>query len=333
MTGTEPEPHSTRVDPADAATAASRPEKLRRRLRARALRLLTRGAGIVPPRAVFGALAVVSPLSRFTRFERTTQENLARALGPTTTALERARIARGVRVHSARIFADWIRLAASGPAGSANGAWIERHVELDDSIAVLERALAAGHGALVVTAHLGNWELLAARLARRGVRGAVVGFQRRHDSTSAWLTDMRHAYGVPTVAQDAHPREILRVLARGEVVGLLADLEARRIDGESVPFFGIPAWTMTAPAALARASRAVLVPARCVRRGARYRLMFEEPVASDRSLARRDALLDVCRRLNATFERWIREDPEQWAWHQRRWRTSLQRPDQGLARA
>lgn len=321
MTDAQHERVSTRVDRVDATTDGARPEKLRRKLRARALRLLTRGAGIVPPRAVFGALAAVSPLSRFTRFERITQENLERALGPTTTAAERARIARGVRVHSARIFADWIRLAASGPAGSASGAWIEAQVELDDSIAVLERALAEGRGALVVTAHLGNWELLAARLARAGVRGAVVGFQRRADSTSAWLTDMRRAYGVQTVAQDAHPREILRVLARGEVVGLLADLEARRIDGESVPFFGIPALTMTAPAALARASRAPLVPARCVRRGARHRLMFEEPVAVDRSLARRETTLDVCRRLNATFERWIREDPEQWAWHQRRWRT------------
>jgi KDO2-lipid IV(A) lauroyltransferase len=114
---------------------------------------------------------------------------------------------------------------------------------------------------------------------------------------------------------------VLDVLARGEVVGLLCDLEDRRLDGEFVPFFGVPARTMTAPASLARASGAPLVPARCTREGGRYVLRCEAPLDFDASLPRAAARSAVLERLNATYERWIRAAPEQWAWHQRRWRS------------
>jgi KDO2-lipid IV(A) lauroyltransferase len=134
---------------------------------------------------------------------------------------------------------------------------------------------------------------------------------------------MRERYGVVNIPQSAPPRDILRALAEGRIVGLLADLEVRRLDGEFLPFFGREALTMTAPAALARAARAPLLPARCVFDSARgrYVLSFEPPLELDRGLGRRARTVELCNRLNAVFERWIREHPEQWAWHQPRWRT------------
>jgi KDO2-lipid IV(A) lauroyltransferase len=304
------------------------PEKLRRRLRAGALEALTRASIFAPVPLVRAALTAASPLARFSRYERRTLANLELALGAETTEEERRKIARGVRLHSARIFSEWLRLARSGAPGTpdaARGEWIERAVALDPSIRILERELAKGRGALIVTAHLGNWELLCARLRRMGLQGAVVGYERLRDSTSAWLAEMRRAYGVTTLPQHASPREILRVLQRGQVIGLLADLEARRIDGELLPFFGVPALTMTAPAALARAARLPLVPVRCVLASApgegRYVFSVEEPLHLDPSLPRREATIDLMGRLNRVFERWIRANPEQWAWHQARWRT------------
>jgi KDO2-lipid IV(A) lauroyltransferase len=302
----------------------ARAKQLRRRLRARALRALTRAPLLAPSALVGSALAAVSPLARFSRYERRTLANLELALGSETTAAQRASIARGVRRHAARLFAEWLRLARSGAPGTPRerrGAWIDRAVRLDPSIAVLERELALGRGALIVTAHLGNWELLCARLRRLGLSGAVVGFERARDASSAWLAEMRETYGVRTIAQDAGAREVLRVLQRGEVVGLLADLEARAIDGEFLPFFGVPALTMTAPAALARAAGLPLLPVRCVLQPDGYRLLVEEPLSIRGDLPRREAILETTSRLNRVFERWIREHPGQWAWHQARWRT------------
>jgi len=289
----------------------------RREIRARALRALVGAGGLVPAPLVRGLLSAASPLARFTRYERRTAANLELALGAETSALERRRIARGVRLHAARIFPEWLKLARGG-----DGAWIDRAVALDPSIAILRRELDRGRGALIVTAHLGNWELLCARLRRLGLEGAVVGYERPGDPSSAWLAEVRRAYGVETLPQRTSAREILRVLQRGGVVGLLADLEARAIDGVFLPFFGVPALTMTAPAALARAAGVPLLPVRCVvDPGGGYRLSVEEPLAFDRALPRREATSELAARLNAVFERWIREAPEQWAWHQSRWRT------------
>jgi len=308
-------------------------EKLRRRLRARALAGIAGAAGRLPHAAVESALAALAPLARFSSFETMTQKNLELALGAEVPLAGRQRIAREVRQHTARLVADWVRLARSSPPsddsaahvphGADRGAWIEARVELDASVAHLEAELAKGRGALVVTAHLGNWELLAARVRRAGYRGVVVGYRRPNDSSAAWLASMRRAYGVETLAQQENPREILRALDRGLVVGLLADLEVRRLDGEFLPFFGVPALTMTAPAAIARARGSPLLPARCVfdAPSNRYRLAFDAPLELDRSLERRAATLDLTERLNRTFEAWIRAAPGQWAWHQPRWRT------------
>jgi lauroyl/myristoyl acyltransferase len=55
--------------------------------------------------------------------------------------------------------------------------------------------------------------------------------------------------------------------------------------------------------------------------GGRYRLGFEAPLHLDETLERAEATRELMARLNAVYERWIREHPEQWAWHQARWRT------------
>jgi KDO2-lipid IV(A) lauroyltransferase len=289
-------------------------EKTRRReLRARVLRALA----LVPAPVVRVMLSGALPLARFTRYERRIADNLELALGGETTPAQRRRITRGVLRHSARIFSEWLKLARGG-----DGAWIDSAVALDPSIAILRREMERGRGVLVVTAHLGNWELLCARLRRLGLEGAVIGYERPGDPSSAWLARMRRAYGVETLPQATSPREVLRVLQGGRVVGLLADLEDRRVDGEFLPFFGTPALTMTAPAALSRAAKVPLLPVRCVAvPGGGYRLSVEEPLALDPVLPRREATVELSLRLNRTFEGWIREAPEQWAWHQARWRT------------
>lgn len=299
-------------------------DPLRRRARAAALDALVRACGPLPPAVIEGALAVLAGAARWTRYERLVLRQLEEALGDQTSAAERRRIARGVRRHTARIVAEWIRLARGAPPegpGAERGCWIDEVVELDPTIERLDAALAAGRGAIVATAHLGSWDLLAARLRRRGHRGVVVGHVRPRDPVSRWLVAMRAAYGVETVPQHSHPRVLLETLRGGDTVGLLCDLEVRRLAGVHLPFFGRPALTMTAPAALARASGAPLVPVRCVACGPRrYRLSVEEPFQVPRRGDRRAATLAALRRLNETFERWIRETPEQWAWHQPRWR-------------
>lgn len=298
-------------------------EPLRRRLRAKVLGTVTRSSRFVPRQVALGGLSGLSWLSRFSSLEQRTLANLRTAYGDELDDAARRQIAAGVRRHTARLAYEWLTLAAL-PNLAAVHSWLAANVEVDESVARLEALLANGRGALVVTGHLGNWELLAASIRSLGHEGSVVGLEKHRDPTAQWFLDLRKNYGVATIPQHTHPRQLVRVLEDNHVLGLLCDLEVRRLAGEFLPFFGTPALTMTAPAALARACRVPLLPARCVlphESATRYRLSFEEPLEFDFRLPRREATRELMTRVNAVFERWVRESPKQWAWHQHRWRT------------
>ncbi len=291
-------------------------EPLRRQLRAQALRALTAASPWLPGPLLEGALGTAAHLAARSRLGDRARANLELALGEELDEEARKSLLKETFRHGRRQCLEWLQLARR------NADWVEDMVKLDPSIERLDRAVATGKGVIVATAHLGNWELLAARLSSRGYGGAVIGRQNPRDSTSAWLPGVRRRHGLETLAQDAPPRRALEVLRRGEVLGLVCDLEVRRLDGDFVPFFGHPALTIAAPAALARAAHLPIIPVRCVATGPRsYRLSVEEPLHLDQSLNRMEARLDLLTRLHACFESWIREDPNQWAWHQHRWRT------------
>lgn len=299
-------------------------DPLRRRLRARVLDGVIATGRRLPGGLVEAGIRGVGSLARGTRSGRLVVSNLELAFGQELAPARREEIRRGLIAHTARQARTWLRLSSGAPPDGADrdrGAWIDDAVEVEDSIERLERVLASGRGAIVVTAHLGDWELLCATLRRRGMHGAVVGRIKHRDPASGFWPELRRGYGVETIPQDASPRRLLKVLGKGETLGLLCDLEVRRLDGEFLPFFGRKALTMTAPAALARASGLPLVPVRCVHRDRRYRLSADDPLDLREDLPREEAQLELLSRLNLTYERWIRETPEQWSWHQPRWRT------------
>ncbi len=298
------------------------PEPLRRRVRAAVLREASRCAGGALDPLLRGALATAVIALRGTRWARAVRDNLDAALGDELSERERSEIARGVGDHTARLVREWLwmaRAAQSERMRKRIETWIDANVEFDASLELLLSRARAGRGVLVATAHLGNWELLAASLRRRALDGAVIGLRKRNDSSADFIAGMRAALGVRSIAQDAPPREALRVLRTGGVLGVVCDLHARRLDNVEIPFFGRPAPTMTAPAALARASGLPLTLARCVRIGERYRVLVGPELELDATLERRAAARDLLARMNAHFECWIREHPSQWAWYHARW--------------
>ena len=168
----------------------------------------------------------------------------------------------------------------------------------------LQAALDAGHGVLLWSAHLGNWELAAAALARGGFDVSALARAHADPGVERFFDARRRAAGVHVVARCPGAREARRVL-RGR--GLLALLGDRRFGagGRSVTFFGRPARLPAAPLALARRTGAALLPGFVVRTApGRYRVHLEPPVA-----APADRVLES---LAATLERYVRAHPEQW---------------------
>jgi KDO2-lipid IV(A) lauroyltransferase len=134
---------------------------------------------------------------------------------------------------------------------------------------------------------------------------------------------MRRRFGMEVIYQDESPRKLLRALRDGRILAVLADQDVRRLDGVFVPFLGRPAFTPSAPVSLALAARAPLVLGYALRVGrGRHRVVVSDPIELDRA-DKKKAVVEGTRAWSALVEAAIRENPEQWVWMHRRWRTKL----------
>ena len=293
----------------------------RRTLRAKLFSASAALLGLLPTRATTGLLRVPAFLASRGRPGKLVVQNLELAFGSDWTREQHHECARGVCRHTTRLISEVTLLSRASDKRRLT--WFQRNVKVDDSIEHLHSALQLGRGAILATAHVGNWELIPPALVQLGIQGAVVGRFRENDPAANWIVDMRARVGVTTFPQDSDPKDLLRLLRKGQVLGLVCDLEVKRLDGEFLPFFGTPALTMTAPAALTRTSRAPIVPVRCVRTAEdpeRYTIMFEPALRWDSTLPKPEAKTRILQDLNDVYEQWIRATPEQWAWYQPRWR-------------
>ena len=189
-------------------------------------------------------------------------------------------------------------------------------------------ALSPGTGAVVVTGHLGNWEMGAAALAARGVEVDAVVQVQRNRRFDADLRGTREALGIRVVPKQEAPRGVLAALRAGRVAALVADQNVLRA-GVFVDFFGVPASTARGPAVFALRTGAPLwagVALRIPGRRARYRVVMK-PVEAELTGNDAEDALSLTRAHTALLEEWIRESPEQYFWQHKRWKTRPRIPE------
>ncbi len=180
---------------------------------------------------------------------------------------------------------------------------------------VLEAALTTHGGAILVTGHLGNWEVAGAGLASLGLpTTAVVKRQRGSDRR---INALRTRFGLEVAYRDDSPKVLLRALRQGRVVALVADQHAKR-GGIQLDFLGRPAWTTLGPARLCLAAKVPLFFGVAVRDRGRYRGVFEE--IDRRPTSEEAPRVQLTRRWLAALEGAIRTWPEQYFWFHRRWK-------------
>lgn len=232
------------------------------------------------------------------------RDNL-RLVRPGAGPAEARALTAAVGDNGMRILAEYIRMADFRARSAA------RRVEGAEH---LRRAVEGGRGAIIVSAHFGNWE--AIRLAARdaGLEVALIyrAFNNRAFDAVA-LTRIRLA-GEPVLHKGAEgSRRMLRHLKGGGAILVLLD---QRIGGEArLPFLGVDAATTTVIAALARRLGAPMIPASARREadGLSFAVRFEAPVNGGDPVA-------VMRALNDRMTAWVEAAPGQWFWLHRRWR-------------
>jgi KDO2-lipid IV(A) lauroyltransferase len=192
------------------------------------------------------------------------------------------------------------------------------------------RPVMARHGrALVLTAHLGNWEYLAAAPCLTGYPGAIVIRPLDSPALDRLAEDARRKTGIALIDKRGALRPVLQALRRGGMVGILLDQNATRREGVFVPFFGRLASTSRSLALLALRTETPIVPMFIRREGAgRHRVTIEPPVAPPpATLDLETAVVELTARCTDRIEAAIRRTPEQWLWTHDRWRT---RPPAGV---
>jgi KDO2-lipid IV(A) lauroyltransferase len=246
------------------------------------------------------------------RDRRRALEHLAIAL-PELGVGTHARLARETFCNAGRSFAElaqWPHLR-------------ERMGELIsiDGVDHLERGLAAGRGVIAVTGHIGNWELLAAAVARLGYRLNVVARRVNEDRFDRLISTFRMSAGVRTIKREEATamRDIVRGLRAGGILALLIDQDTRG-PGVFVPFFGRPARTSPGAATIALRTRAPVLAVFIERRPPGHHVRFQPLYGFDEEDDRRPTVEELTAKFTAAIEAQIRHNPSEWVWWHRRWR-------------
>ena len=233
---------------------------------------------------------------------RTLRANLAR-LFPRASDRERARLARRIFRNYARYLVDYGRFRWAPPEG------FETVLPVIEGAANLQAAFAPGRGVILVTGHVGNWELGGAFFGHRGHKVNVVTLPDGDRQIDAIRQTYRGQYSIATIVLDGTPFapiEMMAALRRGEMVAMLVD-RWQGADSILAAFLGGMLALPRGPFALSRATGAPVLPAFVVREGGAYKGIVEPPfVVSD------DRLEPYATRVAETLERIIRRYPDQW---------------------
>ncbi|MFQ5666437.1 MAG: lysophospholipid acyltransferase family protein [Candidatus Binatia bacterium] len=265
----------------------------------------------------FGAwLGAIFYIADF-RDRRVALLNLAIAF-PEKTVRERRRILRASCRNLGRVAAEFCHLHELDASTLSDvvriadrGAW-ERAVERAGRV-----------GAIIVTAHFGNWELLAYAQGLLGHPVTLVHRPLRNPLVDRVITGVRSGAGTGVIKKKAAAKEALRVLKQHRILAIPSDQNQTASFGVFVDFFGVPACTTPGPARLAMLTRAAVYPVFLVREGEGPRHRLEVlPEVEMVSTGNRDADVRTnTQRCAAIIAEMIRRYPEQWIWFHKRWKT------------
>lgn len=237
--------------------------------------------------------------------------NLAQALPALSPRRRRGLAAKAAR-NFGRVVAEFVRFPGRDRS------------RLDELVALhgllhLKNALAAGHGATIVTAHLGSWALYVTALANAGIPSALLVGKQHNPKVDAFILSIPGEAVTFISKGRSAPREILRSLEDNRVVVMVADQHFGP-RGEIVPFLGRPASTLPLPGAITARHRTpifVMAGHRVTRGSHRVDIVpLDLPEEEDEARQRQE----ITARCNEALGAMILEHPDQYFWYHRRWR-------------
>ena len=257
------------------------------------------------------------------RLRRVGLRNLELAM-PELPLKERRRIVRGIFRSLGRLLVEFCRFPRYTRANVSQIATYEGFENFD----LAERR---GKGVLLLTAHLGGWEVGSFVHSVHGHPLWIVVRPLDNPYLNHLVDRYRTLHGNRTFAKNDFARGLLSAMRKSETVGLLMDQNMTPPQGVFVPFFGVQACTASGIARVAMHTDAAVVPAFTIWDDVlrKYRIRFDPPLTLVRTGNAESDIAANTAMFNQVLEEYVRKYPDQWLWIHRRWKT---RPagEQGL---
>jgi KDO2-lipid IV(A) lauroyltransferase len=249
------------------------------------------------------------------KLRRVGELNLQMAF-PAMARDERRRLLRGSIVNLGRHLAEFSRFSIASPE-TLRGSIDYRGLEN------LETARARGRGVLVITAHLGAWELIGFGLFALGYPFNFLVRRIENPAIERAVEDIRTRFGNRTIDKRSAARSMLLTLRSGGMLGLAVDINVVRDKGIFVDFFGVRASTTFMAAKLALRTGATVIPifVPWEERRRRYVLDVGTPLSIEPSGDEKEDIRRLTIAYTRAIENYIRRYPDQWLWIHKRWRT------------
>jgi len=281
------------------------------------VRAITACAGALPR---FASVAIGRSLGRAAYFAagrlRFIAERNLRIAFPKLRKSERRRILRSCFDNLGRQLGEFCQLERATVKD------LRKIAEYDpESLARFNEAKRLGRGIIIVTAHLGGWELLAVASSAFGHPSSILVRPIQNPKIDQWVQSVRSRFGNEIISKQSAGLTCMRILRKGGILGILADLNALPQEGVFVPFFVELACTTVAVAALALPTNAVVFPAFAPWNRARRKYVIHGGPAIEMLRTddhERDLAVNTAR-VTSVIEKEIRAYPDQWMWIHDRW--------------
>ncbi|NOY77677.1 MAG: lysophospholipid acyltransferase family protein [Calditrichaeota bacterium] len=190
-----------------------------------------------------------------------------------------------------------------------------------EGLDILDQVRRAGRSIILITGHIGSWEVMAGYIAMRGYPLYVVGARLYDPRLDRLLLKMRKSGGYINIPRGGSTKFLLHILHRPNLLGLLMDQDTH-VAGTFVDFFGKPAYTPVGPVILAEKTGAALIPIfiqldKTYTHRIKILPEFKMVLTGDK---RRDVMQNT-QGLTKIIEEFIRTVPTQWVWMHERWKT------------
>jgi KDO2-lipid IV(A) lauroyltransferase len=246
---------------------------------------------------------------------KTTLENLESVFGKLKNKDELRKIALNVFENIGKNVVDVARL------GKLDLSAIEKMIRVE-GLKHFDSAYKKGKGVIALTGHIGNFELLAAYFSLKGYRVSVIGRDLSNPRLNKLLIRNRKSVGMENISSSEDVRKIIKALSSGRALGVLADQDSTRVKGMFVRFFGRPARTPVGPALLHLKLGSPVVPMVILGNGdEKYKIVVKPELHFEPTGDKNEDVKRLTQKYTEILEQVIRENPSQWVWMHRRWKS------------